>query len=153
MVSGRFDLVYDGTSIRIFSVSPREGHLELENKVFWYIKKYTKQGYAINTQPLTINIEYEKVELSIDFGNQYSYFQEEIDDRYSESIFDELDLDIFIDPDHGNYKVTEWSITCILSVVGSTPTSWPSKRQTSVQICTLGVEFTAQKRRLRKQSC
>ena len=106
MVSGRFDLVYDGTSIRIFSVSPREGHLELENKVFWYIKKYTKQGYAINTQPLTINIDYEKVELSIDFGNQYSYFQGETNEIFPEPLFDELYLIFFVEVYHGHDKVT-----------------------------------------------
>ena len=49
-------------------------------------------GYEINPQPLTINMEYNKVELKMDFGNQYSYFQEYIDDIFPEPLFDELYL-------------------------------------------------------------
>ena len=52
--------------------------MELSNKVFGYLNKYPKQGYIINPQPLTIDIEYNKLELKMDFVNQYSYFQEDI---------------------------------------------------------------------------
>ena len=64
-----------------------EGYLQLAQKVFGYMKKYPKHGYAINTKPLTIDMDYKKVDLKMDFWNQYSYFQEEIDDRFPEPIF------------------------------------------------------------------
>ena len=51
-----------------------EGHLDLVYKVFGYMNKYPKRGYATNTQPLNINMDDEKVDLRMDFGNQYSYF-------------------------------------------------------------------------------
>ena len=73
-MAGIFDLTYDVPSPRRFSVAPREGQLELVKKVFGYMKKYPKRGYAINTQPLTIDMEYNKVGMNIHFGNQYSYF-------------------------------------------------------------------------------
>ena len=41
------------------------------------MKKYPKRGYALNPQPLTIYMEYDKLELNIYYGKQYLYFQEE----------------------------------------------------------------------------
>ena len=66
----------------------------------------------------------------MDFVNQNSYFQEDIDKSFPEPIFDELDLNIFVDADHGHNKVKISSITGLLSVVGSTPPTWSSKRHT-----------------------
>ena len=51
-------------------------------------------------------MEYKKVELETDFGKQYSYFQEDIDDRFPEPLFDELYLISFVDVDQLNDKVT-----------------------------------------------
>ena len=116
-------MTYAVTSLSRFYVAPREGHLQLAKKVFGYLEKYPKRGYATNPQPLTIKMEYEKVELKIDFGSQYSYFQEDIDDRSPEPIFDQLYLSIFLDEDHGHDNVMVISIAGILSVVGSTPTA------------------------------
>ena len=53
-----FDLVHTVTYLSIFSKDPREGHMELEKKVFWYLKKYTNPVYVINLQTFTINMEY-----------------------------------------------------------------------------------------------
>ena len=39
-------------------------------------------------------MEYEKVDLKMDFRNQYPYFQEDIDERFPEPLFYELDLNI-----------------------------------------------------------
>ena len=89
---GIFDLMYDVTYTSRFSATPGEGQLELAKNLFGYLNKYPNQGYAINPQPLTIYMEYEKVELNMDFGNQYSYFQEDIDERFPEPLFDSLDL-------------------------------------------------------------
>ena len=40
----------------------------------------------------------------MDFGYQYSYFQEDIDDRFPEPLFYELYLNIFVLLDHGHGK-------------------------------------------------
>ena len=82
----------------------------------------------------------------MEFGDQYSYFQEEIYDRPPELLFDELDLNVFVDAYHGHNMVIGSSITWILSVVGSTPTTWSPKRYTSVQKYTLGAKFIALKK-------
>ena len=70
--------------------------------MFGCLNKYPNQGYDINPQPLT---------------NQYSYFREEINDRFPEPLLDELDMNIFVDSDHGYDKVTGRSITGLLSMV------------------------------------
>ena len=41
-------------------------------RIFGYFKKYPKRGYEINQHPLTIGVEYEKVNMKHDFGNQYA---------------------------------------------------------------------------------
>ena len=43
------------------------GHIDLSRRIFVYLKKYPKRGYAINPQPLTINSNYEKVHMKYDF--------------------------------------------------------------------------------------
>jgi hypothetical protein len=125
---------------------PSVGHLKLARKSFGYLKKYPKRGYVINPTLLQLDLDYQKVDLKLDFGTQYSYFEEELDPRFPEPLLDELDLHVFCDADHGHDKVTGRSITGIMSVVGSTPVTWSSKRQAAVQTSTFGAEFTALKK-------
>ena len=68
-------------------------------------------------------MEYEKVYLKMDYGHHYSYFQEDVDERLPEPLSDELYMNVFVDADHGHDKVTGGSITGIISVVGSNPTT------------------------------
>ena len=105
IVAGRFDLCYAISFLSRFSAAPREGHLQLAVKVFGYLKKFPKRGYAINPQPLVLG-EYEEVSAIMDFGNQYSYFHEDLDPRFPEPLLKELETTIFCDSDHGRDKVT-----------------------------------------------
>ena len=89
--------------------------------------------------------EYEAASLPNDFGNQYSYFCEDLDPRFPESLLQELDINIFVDANHGHDKITRRSITGLFDIVGSTLMMWSSKRQPSVQTLTFGSEFTALK--------
>ena len=88
------------------------------------MKKYPKRGYALNPQPLTIYMQYDKVEIKMDFVNQYSYLQEEIYESFLEPMFEELYPTIFLYADHGHDKVTVISITGVILVVGSIPLTW-----------------------------
>ena len=148
IVAGRFDLTYDVTSLNRFSAAPREVQIKLSKKVFGYLNKNPKRGYAINRQPLTIHIHigYKKMDLNVDFVNQYSYFREEINDRFPGPLFDELYLSVFVYAYHGHDKVTGRSITGILFMVGSTPTTWSSKRYKLVHTSTFVSKVTALKR-------
>ena len=82
------------------------------------MKKYTKQGYKINPQPLTIDSDYEKVYIKYDFGNNYEYFIENIDEKFTEPLLYELDILFFVYNNYGQNKVTGTSITGFFSVVG-----------------------------------
>jgi hypothetical protein len=110
-----------------------------------YLQKYPKRGYVVNPDPPHIDNEYSDVKIKCDFRNQYSYFQEEIDPRFPKPLLEELDINIFVDADHAHDKVTCRSVTGLFATLGLTPTSWRSKRQTSVQKSTFGAEFTALK--------
>ena len=79
-------------------------------------------------------------------ANQYPYFQEEIDSRFPEPLFDELDLNIFVDAYHVHNKVMLRSIKGVISVAVLTPTTWLLKRQTPVQTSTFRAKFTALKK-------
>ncbi len=87
----------------------------------------------------------EHCKLIDDFGNQYSYFKEDIDPKFPEGRVPELDIMMFCDSDHAHDKVTGRSITGLLGFVGSTPVLWRSKRQSCVHTSTFGAEFTALK--------
>ena len=53
---------------------------------------------------------------------------------------------MFVDAYHGHDKVTGRSSTELFSVVVSTPTTWSSKRQTTVQTSTFGAKVIALKK-------
>ena len=145
IVSGRFDIMYAVSSLSRFLAAPQEGHLVLARKLFGYLKKYPKRGYAIKPNPLVLDADYEKVELKLDFGNQYGYFHEDIDEMFPYPVMNELPIYIFCDADHGHNRKTGRSITGLFSIVGSTPISWMSKRQLCVHTSTFGAEFMALK--------
>ena len=145
LTSGRFDIAYAICSLSWFQVAPRIGHLEQAIKVLGYLKKYKKRGYVINPKPPEFDIDTTEVPTPQDFGSQYHYFSKEIDPRFPKVLVDKMDINIFVDADHGHDKVTRRSITGMITFVGSTPMQWLSKRQASVQTSTFGAEFTALK--------
>ena len=126
--TGIFDLSYAVYSLSRLLAAPQVGHINLVKIRFGYLKMYPKRGYAINPQPLTIDDNYERVQMKYDFGNQYSYFSEDIDYQFTKPLLDELDIHMFVDDGHEHYKVTGRLITGLFSVVGKTTTTWSSKR-------------------------
>ena len=145
IVAGRFDLCYAISSLSRFSAAPRQDHLKHARRVMGYLRKFPRRGYVINPESPHFDPIYENVEVHCDFGNQYNYFNEDIDSRFPPPLLNELDLNLFVDADHGHDKATGRSITGTLVMVGSTPVVWRSRRQTSVQTSTFGAEFTSLK--------
>jgi hypothetical protein len=54
-------------------------------------------------------------------------------------------MNIFVDANQAHEEVSCRSITKLFATLGSTPISWQSKRQTSVQTSMFGAKFTALK--------
>jgi Reverse transcriptase (RNA-dependent DNA polymerase) len=146
VVAGRFDINYAISSLSRYAASPRKGHLEMAEDILGYLKKYPSHGYIINPKSPSIDPKYETVKLKEDFGGQYQYFQEDLDPKFPEPIVPEMDINIFVDANHAHDKVTGRSVTGLFCFVGSTPVSWRSKRQASVQTSTFGAEFTTLKK-------
>jgi hypothetical protein len=121
--------------------------LETAEDILGYLKKYPAHGYIINPKPPSIDPKYETVKLKEDFGGQYQYFQEDLDPKFPEPLVPEMDINIFVDANHAHDKVTGRSVTGLFCFVSSTPVSWRSKRQASVQTSTFGAEFESGRRR------
>jgi hypothetical protein len=111
IVSGWFDLCYAITSLSPYSTAPREGHLETTCQIMGYLRKYPRKGYVVNPNPPTFDKVYNNDEVKCDFGNQYSYFREELDPRFPEPLLEEIDINLFVDADHAYDKVSGRSIT------------------------------------------
>ena len=117
IVSGRFDFVYAISQLIRLLAAPQVGHINLVKIRFGYLKMYPKRGYAINPQPLTIDDNYERVQMKYDFGNQYSYFSEEIDEQFPEPLLGSFGIYMFWGANSGHYKVTVKLVTEFFSVV------------------------------------
>ena len=149
VTSGHYDINFAVASLSRFSVEPREGHLKRAIKILGYLKKFPTRGYIVDPSPPEVNIKYDKI--VPDFGNQYQDFSEEIDGSLPIPLFPELEINIFVDSDHGHDAVTGKSITGLISFVGKTPIYWCSKRQPAVQTSTFGAEFMALRKAVERQ--
>ena len=96
--------------------APQVGHLDLAKMIFGYLENYPKRGCENNPLTLNIAVDYERIQMKYDFGNQYVYFSEEIDDQFPKPLLDELDIHVFVYANHGHDKVTGRSITRFASV-------------------------------------
>ena len=72
---------------------------------------------------------YKRVE---EFKEEYPEAVEEIDDYLPPQLVDELAITVFVDSNHTHDKVTRWSITGLIMLVGRTPVLYYSKKQGSV---------------------
>ena len=100
----------------------------------------------MNPTPLDMEDILEEITAPKGYGDQYSYFKENFDPRFLKPILKEFEISIFCDSNHGHDKINCHSITCLLSIVGSNPTTWSVKRQTIVQTLTFSAEFISLKR-------
>jgi hypothetical protein len=150
VVAGRFDINYAISSLSRYAAAPQKGHLEMAEDILGSLKKYPAHGYIINPKPPSTDPKYETIKLKEDFGGQYHYFQEDLDPKFPEPLVPEMDINIFVDANHAHDKVTGRLVTGLFCFVGSTPVSWRSKRQASVQTSTFGAEFTALKKAVKE---
>eukprot|EP00957_Ditylum_brightwellii_P098508 7504058-Ditylum_brightwellii.AAC.1 len=56
-------------------------------------------------------MEYEKVGIKLDFGNQYAYFHKDMDSKFPKAIMVKMLIYIFCDANHSHDKKTGRSIT------------------------------------------
>eukprot|EP00957_Ditylum_brightwellii_P079982 6082608-Ditylum_brightwellii.AAC.1 len=119
-----------------------EGHLLLVSNILGYLRKYPKCGCITNPKNPRTAESHKDIDTKQDFGYQYSYFKKEVDSRFQRVLVAKMDINIFINADHGHDKVTGRSVTRLVDFVDSTPVVWVSKRQSSVHTSTFGAKFT-----------
>jgi len=139
--SGSLGITYAVSSLSRFNATPHEGHFRRTIKLFEYLKKYTNRGFLID--PREMEDENHSYQIEADFGNQYSDFEEEMNQRHPTPKMKEVSTTIYVDADHGHDKITGRSITGIISFVGRSPIQWESKHQGAVQTASFGAEFVA----------
>ena len=139
----RMDISYSVNSLSRFQANPGEGHLKEVLRIFGFLKKYPERGIRIDHHPIEGQPDF--VTTQIDFGHQYEDCEEELDPNFPPALMGEIKTTVFVDSDHGHDKRTGRSITEFVGLFGSTPGSWGSKRQSSVQASTFGAEFLALK--------
>ena len=117
-------------------------HLKAMMKVFGYLRTRPKGRILIdNKDPEIIQkATFSENQNWIEF---YPDAQEDIPPDMPEARGNEAKLICFADSDHARNKVTRRSVTGILLMINSTPITWVSKRQTTVEMSTYGSEMVA----------
>ena len=113
-------------------------------KVVGHLKKYPAKRFLVDPRNPIVEGTHERVK--IDFGNQCTEYEEEIDAECPMPFMDEIESSIMVDSGHGYDLVTRKSVTGLLGFIRFTLVGWLSKRQSSAQTATFGLEFIALKR-------
>lgn len=147
----RYDIAFSIASLSRFSSAPREGHLKRLYRVFGYVKRFPDISIVMDPTPLDIEVpefrwqEDHLLEYPNADNNIVAENDDLVPDDWPQSDGTVVDITIFCDADHGHDKVTGKSITGLFVFLGSAPTSWSSRRQTSVSTSTYGAELMALK--------
>ena len=120
---GRFDIDHATSSLARFASCHRKGHLDRALRVFGYLKNYPNKRTVVESRdPIVtwgdLSCNSKLVE---DFKEECPEAVEDIDDYLPPPLVDELAIIVFVDSDHAHDKVTSWSITRVIMLVGRTP--------------------------------
>jgi len=140
---GRFDIRYALTSLNRFSAAPRAGHLKRLIKVFGYLQ-------TVSAERKSIVVSSEDIREVVGEGCNYKEWlekypdaMEEIDEGLPEPRGEPITSTVYFDSDHAHDQVTRRSVSGIIAFIGSTPISWTSKRQGSIESSSYSAEFCA----------
>ena len=139
----RLDIAFAVSSLSRFCVTPRLGHLKLALHLFGYLKKNPNRALLMDSRPLRIDEEFNGPSFHPDFLEDYDGATELLDPSLPTPYGDELPSTIFFDADWAHDAVTRRSITGLLSLIGSAPVNYMSKRQGCIATSTYCAEFIA----------
>ena len=137
---GRADIQYSVSSLSRFSADPRSGQLDKVIRMCSYLKDFPDREIVIDHRdiPMLKNISDPE-----DLTDQYPDAGEELEKEFPEALGPPLQTSVFFDSDHGHDQKTRRSCTGLVVMVGRTPVSWSTKRQTAIQTSSYGAEFMA----------
>jgi hypothetical protein len=137
---GRYDIHYATNSLSRFSMAPRIGHLEAMKRVFGYLKKHPNACIVVDP---TIMEYPEGTFTEHNWTEFYPDAEEELPPDMPVPKGKPVTITCFVDADHAHDVVTRRSVTGILMMRNSTPITWLSKRQKTVETSSYGSELVA----------
>ena len=140
---GRTDIQFPVCFLSRFSACPHKEQLKAVGNVFGYLKDFPDRWTKFDHWDLKVLPMLPTPDVS--FKELYPDVFEELDKRFLILFGPAIQSSIFFDSDHAHDLKTKRSCTRIIIYVGSTPVSWSSKRQTSIQTSSYGAEFMAGK--------
>ncbi len=138
---GRFDIQYATNTLARYGTCPREGHLKRMLRIFGYLKHHNRARIVMD--PSDPNLEAFEFKEN-DWTGLYDNAEEDIDPDAPTPVDDkELQVTIYVDATHASDWDTRRSVTGYIAFLGSTPISWYSKRQNTIESSTYSSELVA----------
>ena len=140
---GRIDIAFEVSLLSRYLVQPRTGHLVQALHIVKYLDIHSKNDLAFD--PAVHDVEDPNlVKARIQAMKEiYVDAKEELPTNAPPPRGNPVQVNCFVDSDHAGDKLTRRSQTGILLYCNSSPISWYSKRQTTVESSTFGAEFVA----------
>jgi hypothetical protein len=141
---GRADICTEVSMMAAHCAMPRTGHLEAVWHVFAYLKKFNKSKMVFNSSPSNFLVKTSELPRP-DWTEFYKDVQERIPPDAPEPRGQSVEMSAFVNSDHAGDTVTRRSRTGIWLFIQSSPITWYSKKQNSVETSSFGSEFAAMK--------
>ena len=140
---GRIDIAYEVSSLSKFLAKPRTGHVYQALHIFKYLETHIENDLALD--PLYHLHPYPRDPSQIigDMKKVYADAIDEVPPNAPKPRGKSVQINCFVDADHGGDKITRRSQTGIILFGNSAPLIWYSKRQNTVESSTFGAEFVA----------
>ena len=122
---------------------PRKGHLEQVFHIFGYLKKHHNSEMVFDPSTPTLDPEtFPRQDWS---QSIYGDVQEVLPPNMPKPLGMEMMMRVFVDSDHAGESLTRRSRTGFIVFLNNAPIYWMSKKQSSCEVSTFGLEFTAMK--------
>ena len=140
---GRIDIAYEVSSLSKFLAKPQTEHIYQALHIFKYLERHIRNKLSFD--PLYHNHAHSKdTNKTIrDMKEVYVDAIEGLPSNAPKPQGKSVQINCFVDADHGGDKITRQSQTRIILFENSAPLIWYSKRQNTVESSTFGAEFLA----------
>ena len=140
---GRIDIVYEVSSLSKFLAQPRTGHIYQALHIFKYLEAHINNDLSFDPLYQKFNSHFNPQRLMNEMKGVYADAREDMPTNAPIPREKSVQLNRFVDADHGGDRITRRSQTGIILFGNSAPLLWYSKRQNTVESSTFGSEFVA----------
>ena len=137
---GRIDMIPEVSLLSSFLASPSSGHLKAVYHIFSYLDN--KHNSRMMFDPLYPGIDMSDFK-TCNWKEFYGPATEALPPDTPPPLGKEVDLRLYLDPDHAGGKATRGSRTGYFIFMNSAPIIWFSNRQPTVETSVFGATFLA----------